>query len=316
MVVSCWHSHSDRIHVNINKALKKQVSTHDLYSQASVITLHYPGLTTIGQDSRTVLDIAHDRFFILDKGKNEILVFDGEGAFLTSITSTEVIIDFSVYKNDILDVLTSMAITEYSTRDCSLLKTYPINDNNVILTSVAKVDDDTIGMTGFLNGRAFDCGYVIGKIGFYTVINDFFSAAEYQNCRFFHSNDSTFNFCSRSGEIEFYRGDDFVFPWYDWDFGKLSPCFTNVQKTTDRIYLAFQLDGDDYTLVYNLNDGKYQVVMQTIEGVSFPLGVFFDGCNYYCTLSSRLLEFLPSDYLDDNKVISTGDNPVLIRYSL
>ena len=67
----------------------------------------------------------------------------------------------------------------------------------------------------------------------------------------------------------------------------------------DRIFLALELDGKDCVLVYNLKNRKYQVV----ESATFPLGVIYNGSNYYCRPASR-----------ENNDLSEG--PVIIRYSL
>ena len=88
---------------------------------------------------------------------------------MTSVTSEEPIIDFSVYRDQVLDVLTPGAITEYDIKDGSLLETYPIRDNDVILTGKAKVDEDSIDMTGYLDGTAYDCGYLVDRAYFYSV---------------------------------------------------------------------------------------------------------------------------------------------------
>ena len=257
--------------------MKKRIDARELYAQAAVITLHFSEGMTLGQESQPVMEVAADRFFLLDKENNTIRVFNWEGDYLATIDQPEKIIDISAYKDQVLDVLTAGAISEYDIQDGSFLTAYPIRNNEVILTSLARVDEDTIDLKGSLNERAYDCGYLIGQNRFYTVVNDFYPAVDYQSGRYFHSNDSTFCFCAHSGDILFYTGDDFIFPWYEWDFGKRAPVFTNVQKTTDRIYLAFTLDGKDYMLVYNLNNRKYKVV----EYDTFPLGVIYAGRNYY-----------------------------------
>ena len=284
MAVSCW-SHSDRLKVDIDKALKKQVDVRELYAQAAVIPLHFSEGMTLGQESQPVMEVAADRFFLLDKENNTIRVFNWEGDYLATIDQPEKIIDISAYKDQVLDVLTAGAISEYDIQDGSFLTAYPIRNNEVILTSLARVDEDTIDLKGSLNGRAYDCGYLIGQNRFYTVVNDFYPAVDYQSGRFFHSNDSTFCFCPRSGDILFYTGDDFIIPWYEWNFGKRTPIITNIQKTTGKIYLAFTLDGKDYVLVYNLDDRKYPVV----EYDTFPLGVFYAGRNYCYSPSDRAI---------------------------
>ena len=284
MAISCWN-HSDRLEVDIDKALKKRVDTRELYAQATVVPLHFSEGMTLDPESQPVMEVAADRFFLLDEENHAIRVFNWEGNYLTTISQTERIIDISAYRDQVLDVLTVGAISEYDIKDGSFLTTYQIPDNEVILTSLARVDDDSIDLKGYLNERAYDCGYLIGKNRFYTVVDDFYPAAEYQSGRFFHSNDSTFCFCAKSGDILFYTGDDFISPWYEWDFGKRAPVFTNVQKTTGKIYLAFTLDEKDYVLVYDLDDRKYKVV----EYDTFPLGVIYAGKNYYFSPADRTI---------------------------
>ena len=282
LAVSCL-GRSERIKVDIDKALKKRVDVRKLYAEVTEILLHCPEGTTLEQEGKVVLEVAADRFFLLDR--NGILVFNGAGDYVTSITSEEPIIDFSAYRDRVLDVLTSEAITEYDIKDGALLETYPIRDNDVHLTSIAKVEDDSFHMTGYLDGTAYDCGYLVDQARFYSgprpsadypVSRAYVPAAQMQTSRFFRCGESVFNYCSLSGEIDRYT-DYFICVPYEWDFGKRSLTFTNAQKTEDRIYLAFDLDGKNYVLVYNLKDGKYNVV----DSKTFPLGVIYDGSNYY-----------------------------------
>ena len=290
LAVSCWQGCSDRFKVDIDKALKKKVDVRKLYSEATVIPLRPPEGTTVGQAGKVVLEVAADRFFLLDK--NEILIFDWAGNYLTSIRSPEQIIDFSAYQDRVLDVLTAGAITEYDIRDGALLDTYPIRDNDVTLVSIVRVDEDSIDMAGYQDGTAHDCGYLIDRAYFYTVprpaedylaTHAYVPAEEMQNSRFFRCDGEVYGFLSQSGQIDRYTGNDYTIPSYFWDFGKRSLTFTNAQKTEDRIYLAFTLDGKDYVLVYNLDNGRYSAVESNI----FPLGVIYDGCNYYCRPASR-----------------------------
>ena len=289
LAVSCWQGCSDRFKVDIDKALKRKVDGRKLYSEATVIPLRPPEGTTVGQAGKVVLEVAADRFFLLDK--NEILVFDWVGNYLTSIRSPEQIIDFSAYQDRVLDVLTAGAIKEYDIRDGALLDTYPIRDNDVTLVSVVRVDEDTIDMAGYRDGIVHDCGYLFDRMDFYTVprsvadyrVNAYVPAVEMQNHRFFHCDGEVYGFLSRSGQIDRYTGNDFIFPSYYWDFGKQTPVFTNAQMLGDRIFLAFELDGKDCVLVYNLKNGKYQVV----ESDTFPLGVIYSGSNYYCRPASQ-----------------------------
>lgn len=284
MAVSCW-GHSDRLKVDIDKALKHPGRAQDVYAEAVAIPLHGPEGITLGQEIG-LLDVAADRFFLLDKKKNEIVIFDRKGECVTQITMADTVVDFSVYRDLVLDVLTEDAITEYSATDGAFLAKYPIQDNDVMLKRVARVTEDGFFMLGTKDGYAYDGSYLISKNHFYPAArpapdylstHSFVPASECQNSRFFRCDGIVYSFGSRSGQIAQYTDDYFICVPYEWDFGKRAPVFTNAQKTTGKIYLAFALDGKEYVLVYNLNNRKYKVV----EYDTFPLGVIYAGRNYY-----------------------------------
>ena len=284
MAVSCW-GHSDRLKVDIDKALKHPGRAQDVYAEAVAIPLHGPEGITLGQEIG-LLDVAADRFFLLDKEENEILLFDRNGECVTQITMADTVVDFSVYRDLVLDVLTEDAITEYSATDGAFLAKYPIQDNDVMLKRVARVTEDGFFMLGTKDGYAYDGSYLISKNHFYPAArpapdylstHSFVPASECQNSRFFRCDGIVYSFGSRSGQIAQYTEDYFICVPYEWDFGKRAPVFTNAQKTTGKIYLAFALDGKEYVLVYNLNNRKYKVV----EYDTFPLGVIYAGRNYY-----------------------------------
>ena len=292
MAVSCW-GHSDRLKVDIDKALKHPGRAQDVYAEAVAIPLHGPEGITLGQEIG-LLDVAADRFFLLDKKKNEIVIFDRNGECVTQITMADTVVDFSVYRDLVLDVLTEDAITEYSATDGAFLAKYPIQDNDVMLKRAARVTEDGFFMLGTKDGYAYDGSYLISKNHFYPAARPapdylsthaFVPASECQNSRFFRCDGIVYSFGSRSGQIAQYTDDYFICVPYEWDFGKRAPVFTNAQKTTGKIYLAFALDGKEYVLVYNLNNRKYKVV----EYDTFPLGVIYAGRNYYYSPSNRAI---------------------------
>ena len=292
MAVSCW-GHSDRLKVDIDKALKHPGRAQDVYAEAVAIPLHGPEGITLGQEIG-LLDVAADRFFLLDKEENEILLFDRNGECVTQITMADTVVDFSVYRDLVLDVLTEDAITEYSATDGAFLAKYPIQDNDVMLKRVARVTEDGFFMLGTKDGYAYDGSYLISKNHFYPAArpapdylstHSFVPASECQYSRFFRCDGIVYSFGSRSGQIAQYTEDYFICVPYQWDFGKRAPVFTNAQKTTGKIYLAFALDGKEYVLVYNLNNRKYKVV----EYDTFPLGVIYAGRNYYFSPAERAI---------------------------
>lgn len=292
MAVSCW-GHSDRLKVDIDKALKHPGRAQDVYAEAVAIPLHGPEGITLGQEIG-LLDVAADRFFLLDKKKNEIVIFDRNGECVTQITMADTVVDFSVYRDLVLDVLTEDAITEYSATDGAFLAKYPIQDNDVMLKRAARVTEDGFFMLGTKDGYAYDGSYLISKNHFYPAArpapnylstHSFVPASECHNSRFFRCDGIVYSFGSRSGQIAQYTEDYFICVPYQWDFGKRAPVFTNAQKTTGKIYLAFALDGKEYVLVYNLNNRKYKVV----EYDTFPLGVIYAGRNYSYSPSDRAI---------------------------
>ncbi len=136
------------------------------------------------------------------------------------------------------------------------------------------------------------------------------SALEVQTSRFFRCDDSVYSFQSYSGEIDGHTKNDFIWPAYVFDFGGSALSVTNVQKTTDRIYLAFELNGEYHALIYDVARKEYKVARQTKEDTVFPLGVIYAGSNYYCCPSSRLNHYLSSEHEGDINGL------VMIRYSL
>ncbi|MBR5700740.1 MAG: hypothetical protein IKX37_06565 [Bacteroidales bacterium] len=285
LLVSCGLGGSDALKVNIDRALKHPAGARDVYAEVVAIPLLCPVGTTLEQAGPIVLDVAADRFFLLDAEKNEILVFDWNGEYVTAIASAETILDFSVYQDETLEVLTQNAITEYAVADGSFQTEYLFENKGVALKCLGRVDDDSFFMLGSKDGFAYGSGYIVGGIGFYSsalYYSDYLTthayapAAEVQNSRFFRCGDSVYSFLSQSGEIQKYEGNDFACVPYQWDLGKRQPNFTNVQKTANRLYLAFESEGECTVLIYNLKSKQYKAVPQS----EFPLGVIYDGCNY------------------------------------
>ena len=279
LLVSCGGSSSGRLKVDIGKALKSKVRAQDLYTQADSIPLRCPG-------GASLLDVAADRFFLLDGEQNAILVLDWNGKYVTTISEADTIIDFSVYQDRILDVLTENAITEYAVTDGAFLAKYLIQDNDVMLKSVARATEDGIFIMGTQDGNAYDCCFMISNNRFYSgprpasnyiSTHSYLPASEFQNSRFFRCDGIVYSFCSRSGLIGQYTDDYFICVPYEWDFGKWKLSITNVQKTADRLYLAFELEDEKYVLIYDLTRKKYRVVPYS----AFPLGIIYADTNYH-----------------------------------
>jgi len=315
LAVSCGQDDFNRINVNVDKALKRPVKCAELYAKADVIPLRVPDGIRVGQ-GETRLEVAADRFFLLNQEKDAILVFDGTGACVTAIRSAEPVIDFSPYEDRTLTVLTAHAITEYAIGDGVVLGNYPIQDNDVDLRCIARINDESIYMLGDKDGETYSCSYLTSTQRFYSYalpadLHSVVPAQEVQGIRFFHDGDNRHLFLSRSGKIYKYDAPSgFGHPALIPDFGKTEIRFTNVQKTGDRYYYAFERNGESGVVVCDPGNGKYKAFRETQEGTVFPLGVIHAGSNYYCCPAARLPEFLPDAPADG------GAGLVIIHYSL
>lgn len=284
LAASCGPGRFDPLKVNLDRALKHPAGARDVYTEATAIPLRCPKEIDLGRELK-LLDVARDRFFLLDARKNEILLFDGDGRFVTAVGRTGTILDGSVYRDQVLEVLTQDAILEYSTADGAFLAAYPIRDRDVVWESVARVTENGISMIGTRDGIAYGGGYLVDRDYFYSeacpapdylVSRSYLPAAEAENSRFFRCADTVYSFFSWSGQIDQHTDDFFVCVPYQWDFGRRHPVFTNVQKTADRLYLAFELEEEHAVLLYDLKSHRYKSVPQS----EFPLGIIYDGSNY------------------------------------
>ena len=303
--------------VNLRKAFRQKTSAKDLYARVDVIPLRVPEGVRIGPEE-TMLEVAADRFFLLNQEKDTILVFDGAGEYLTAIRSEEPVIDFSPYLDRALTVLTAHAITEYAIRDGSTLGNYPIRDNDIDLQCATRIGEQWIDLLGSKAGKAYGCVYYVdqkrlGSSEMMSSLHSVMPASEVQDSRYFHDRDSCYMFMSQSGLIfKFNRDLYFAGLAFEPDFGKEEIHFINAQKAGNSFYLAFEKDGESGVLVCNFKNGKYKAVRKTKEGTVFPLGVIRDGVNYYCCPARRLEEFV----LPGTVTLPEDTEYILLKYTL
>ena len=202
LAASCGPGRFDPLMVDLDRALKHPLSARDVYEEAVAIPLQ--GVSP-GQEA-VLLDVAPDRFVLLDGGKNEILLFDGSGRFVTAIACAETILDGSVYRDQVLEVLTQDAFFDYALTDGSLLAEHPFDNGGVALKSLARVDEDSVFMLGSKDGYAYGCGYIMGVNRFYSSANYYSNyltthayapASEIQNSRYFRCGETVYSFLSQ-----------------------------------------------------------------------------------------------------------------------
>ena len=329
LICSCLNSGSDRIKINVDKASRTKTSISELCSKVELISLGDSEFDGPSIGETILMDMTDNRYFLLSQDKSEIGVFDRKGRYISSIESSGKIIDISTFQNKYLDVLERGRIVEYELEDFSIHKTFFLPEGELEYKSVMRRDENVFLISSISNGRAYNCYYVIDLTGlsikdhFYSLENPLATANDYVNSRFFRYNDSSYFSFSQSGDIYIFTNDDYVFPRYRWDWGEYasSIAFTNAQKTKDKLYLRFNLNEMENTLIYNTKEEKYKVVRLTKEGTSFPIGVIRDGVNYYFTHSSELSKYLIFNSKDVEVVgdidgIGEDDSLVLIKYYL
>lgn len=315
LAVSCEPANPDATKVHIDKALKRPVKSVELYAKADVIPLRVPEGFRAGQ-GETLLEVAADRFFLLNQEKDAILVFNFAGEFVTAIRSAEPVIDFSPYQDRALDVLTEHAITEYAIGDGSTLTRYPIQDNDVELRCATRLNENEFFVLGSKDRNAYSGGYLVNRKRFYIEpfpggLHSIVPASDVQNTRFFHDGNDAFEFLSQSGVIfALDAPSGFAYLALVPDFGKKAIHFTNVQKSGGQFYYAFEREDASGVLVCDRKTGACKVFRKTEKEPAFPLGVIYAGCNYCCCPAARLPEFLPDAPADG------GEGPVIIRYTL
>lgn len=316
VTASCRTTHFKMPEIDIERALKEQVSIASLCSNISVIPL-------IGEDplncdivDHVILEVMKDYFLLLDQEQNIIAVYDKDGEFRTVIKPSEKILDITVSKDDRLDVLVDKGVLEYSPDRFSDPKRFVFQDCKIELTSLARRDDNVIVLTGVSEGEAYDCEYFIDKDWFIVMESPSITSDDYRGGRFFRCNDSTHFYYSTTGDILYYTHDDYIWPFHQWDLsnsflqkvdaitgdnGKTR--FVNVQRTTNNLYRVFNYKGDNCLLITDIrnNSGKNTIVKTTSEGVPFPIGIIHNNTDYYLCRSSQLSHFLKLDLLKEEE---------------
>lgn len=307
----------------------------DICSSITITPLEQKDSMRFDATDELVMNTTGNLFIVLNKRYNSLLVYGGNGGYITSITPHQEVLDFCVFQDTYLDILITNGVIEYSLGDFTELHRFSFPDCTIELSSLDRRDNNVIVLAGFFKQIAYDCEYFINENTFIVMENPVCQASDYYKSRFFHKKDSTFFYYSTTGEITYYTSNDFICPVYRWNFrgrkyqidssvsgGIPAGRFTNVQKAEDKIYLQFRLKEEDYILIYDLSDGAYRVVHQTQEGVFFPIGVIRNNENYYCCHSAFLSNYVVSELLDnDNQVnysdcIANNNELVIIRYSL
>lgn len=329
IISSCFGSVYDDIRINIDRASKVKTRLSELCSKVEIIPVDDSVLDGSLLRELMLMDVTKDYVFLLTRDKDEIEVFDNLGNYINSLKATQVIIDFSTYKDIYLDVLDGNRIVEYDLTDFSLKNTFIIPETELELISLTKRDNNVFLLSAVSKGKAYYCYYTIDLTGLYIKDHFYYSESnytgedDYRNSRFFRCNGYSYSYFSKTGVITIYTDDDFIFRIFEWDWGEYasSISFSNVQKTTDNLYMRFNVGYEERTLIYNTDYRRYKIIRQTKEGVSFPVGIIHEGINYYCTPSSELHKYLNPkvkgvEIVGNIEGIGTEDSLVLIKYYL
>jgi len=119
---------------------------------------------------------------------------------------------------------------------------------------------------------------------------------------FFYSETDSYYYYSNTGEI--YRMEDFYYLSYQWEFKHKEPLkvsISNVQKTSNKLYVKIETDRGTYCLITERdNDYKQSSRLFSDTGTPFfPLGAFYDNANYYLCNSMDIGKYINKELLDD-----------------
>lgn len=310
LMASCVSGNDHRIRIDITRALKQNWSINDLCSGMTACGFDLSAQPDFVIPPKPVISVSKGMVCILDSTASRIGVFDTDGVLTNVVDVQEKVTDFFVYDGKLIDALTERGVSEFSLPDGRKLNFWEYLGIADEYKAIGRRDGGYIHLMGISGSRLVDNSIILSyDKRLKGVINPIATAADAAGKRFFECNDALFFNYSTSGMVVSYKGDDFIFPEIEWDFGRykgeqISPLFTNAQKTGRKYYFTVNFRGEDYLLVYNGIDGRYKVIGETREGLRLPLGVISDGVDYYVCNADEAGRYLGTDQSGtDEKVI-------------
>jgi len=246
--------------------------------------------------------------FIIQKDSTCLVVYDNAGRFQQEL-KFDVIEDFSTFRNKRLYTLTADGIEMYGLNDLLYEGRLPLPDASYTYCKVGGKDDNSVVVLAFRDGRNYSGEYAVRERVFYFPADGGMKGSNSAMKRvldksgFFYSETDSYYYYSNTGEI--YRMEDFYYLSYQWEFKHKEPLkvsISNVQKTSNKLYVKIETDRGTYCLITE-RDNDYQHSSRLFSDSStpfFPLGVFYDKANYFLCNSMDIGKYINKELLDDN----------------
>ena len=246
--------------------------------------------------------------FIIQKDSTCLVVYDNAGRFQQEL-KFDVIEDFSTFRNKRLYTLTADGIEMYGLNDLLYEGRLPLPDASYTYCKVGGKDDNSVVVLAFRDGRNYSGEYAVRERVFYFPADGGMKGSNSAMKRvldksgFFYSETDSYYYYSNTGEI--YRMEDFYYLSYQWEFKHKEPLkvsISNVQKTSNKLYVKIETDRGTYCLITE-RDNDYKQSSRLFSDTStpfFPLGVFYDNANYYLCNSMDIGKYINKELLDDN----------------
>lgn len=304
MITGCGSSTTDaEASIDLKKVSDGKIPIQDVYDKIELIPLDRGPVGLPLSD----LSVTEDRFF-LKGGDRMILSYRQDGSLADSLNPGKPIVDYSIYKDKILDILFPAEMCAYHLPDL-LLPERRILDTLVTPTKLARKAERVMLLTGYKRNKDYLCEYYFdtkryfASPGFYEFEQTGQARTFTQRMRFLHSNDTLLLLDPASGWL--WECGEFTFGFLWLDFKRREGdtlTVTNAQVTDQYVYYSLLLNDEEHFLFYERATRKGRLIKTTREGLSLSLGVIRNGANYFFCPAALISRYVSRDLLDQKNI--------------
>lgn len=310
---SCTYRHYEVIGIDVAKSSKREMHFDDICTGIKIIPIQ----DSILYGKHPKICVSDRSVFVLDEISNSVNRYGFDGLLEERISLSKKIVDFSIYKNEYIDILTSESIECYDFHSNKLICQLPVSDT-ISIISVARWNDKEINFFGYNNNGDFvgTCNTEKGRLSCcmnrYPICREDGGQA-ISGSRFFHCGDELFMYYANSGNI--WRFMMFQSPGYIWDYSGdnhknivpflssyqygLSKHFHNVQMTSRMIYGVFEQDGNEMLFLFDRETFRCVIQSYLASTPNFPIGCIEKDKNFFICHSSDLHLYISPSLLDE-----------------
>lgn len=286
--------------VDLRKVSDGKIPVSEFYERIEILPLDRIAETSASEPVLSDLCVAGERF-VFRADSRKIVTYRRDGRLADVLEADADITDFSVYREEKLDILSGNEMREYDFRDLSLLRKIRL-DTAVTPLRLARRSENLMILLGYRDDTEYVCEYLFDTGAFYASpgpVRGGDVADIVGGIRFLRDGENLLFLYPHNGQL--WRCADFVghFLWPEFkrrDADALR--FLNAQPAGDKVYYALSLNGETCLLVFDRPTGRSLLVRTFREGLSLPLGVIRDGVDYFCCPASDLPRYVRRELLD------------------